>query len=110
MRHVQRVIDRVAVVQIDSVNVAVAQPVPPVLLPARPLRTALVDRARDRAPRRLVEYWAHMASLVPPTTWPLLDFRMRAAPRRRGAGCGASPRSVPALVDAVLAEVGPGGR
>ena len=66
---------------------------------------ASVDRARDTAPRRVVEYWAHEASLVAPTTWPLLDFRMRRAREDAWGGMRSVARDHPELVAAVLDEV-----
>ncbi|MFC8502971.1 winged helix-turn-helix domain-containing protein [Pedococcus sp. NPDC057267] len=105
MRHLQRVVDRVQVVQIDSVNVVTRSQYLPFFSRLGPYDTALLDRARDRSPRRLVEYWAHEASLVPPTTWPLLDFRMRRALDDSWGGMQRVARDHPELVEAVLAEV-----
>ena len=65
---------------------------------------------RDRAPRRLVEYWAHEASLIPPSTWPLLDFRMQRALADSWGGMQAVARDRPEVVVAVRAEVDGGGR
>lgn len=85
MRHVQRVIDRLQVIQIDSVNVVSRSHYLPFYSRLGDYDTTLVDRARDgtgprsRAPRRLVESWAHVASLIPPETWPFLGFRRATA-------------------------------
>jgi len=105
MRHVQRVVDRVGVVQIDSVNVLARSQYLPFFSRLGPYDTALLDRARDRAPRRLVEDWAHEASLVPPSTWPLLDFRMRAAAEKAWGGMRRILEERPDYVDLVRAEV-----
>jgi uncharacterized protein YcaQ len=104
-RHLQRVIDRVGVVQIDSVNVLTRSHYLPFFSRLGPYDTALLDRARDRAPRRLVEYWAHEASLIPPSTWPLLDFRMRAAAEKAWGGMRRILQERPDYVDLVAAEV-----
>ncbi|MEW1953958.1 crosslink repair DNA glycosylase YcaQ family protein [Terrabacter sp. NPDC080008] len=105
MRHVQRVVDRVGVVQIDSVNVLTRSQYLPFFSRLGPYDTALLDRARDRAPRRVVEYWAHEASLVPPSTWPLLDFRMRAAAEKAWGGMRRILQERPDYVQIVRAEV-----
>lgn len=105
MRQVQRVIDRVGVVQIDSVNVVCRSHYLPFFSRLGPYDTALVDRARDRAPRRLVEYWAHEASLVPPDTWPLLDFRMQWARERAWGGMRSIVHERPDLIPLVRDEV-----
>ncbi|GAA1893583.1 winged helix-turn-helix domain-containing protein [Lapillicoccus jejuensis] len=104
-RDVQRVVDTVGVVQIDSVNVLVRSQYLPFFSRLGPYDAALVDRARDRAPRRLVEYWAHEASLVPPATWPLLRFRMDRAAEDAWGGMVRVAREHPHLVEAVLTEV-----
>jgi uncharacterized protein YcaQ len=105
MRQVQRVIDHVGVVQIDSVNVVTRSHYIPFFSRLGPYDTALLERARDIAPRRLVEYWAHEASLIPPQTWALLNFRMKRAASDSWGGMRRVAREHPELVQAVFAEV-----
>ena len=105
MRHIQRVIDRVGIIQIDSVNVLTRSQYLPFFSRLGPYDTALLDRARDVGPRRLVEYWAHEASLVPPSTWPLLNFRMKRALAESWGGMQRVAREHPQLVEVVFAEV-----
>ncbi|MFE7505051.1 winged helix-turn-helix domain-containing protein [Promicromonospora sp. NPDC057488] len=87
MRHVQGVIDRLGLFQIDSVNVLARAHQLPLFARLGPYDTDLLDRATasgrharrsGRAAatdRRLVESWAHVAAYVPPHAWPLLAFR-----------------------------------
>lgn len=114
MRHVARVVDRVQVVQIDSVNVLTRSQYLPFFSRLGDYDPSLLDRARDgagpraRTGRRLVEYWAHEASLVPPTTWPLLAFRMERARERAWSRSFADTH--PELLEAVrtvVRELGP---
>ena len=105
MHHVQRVIDRVGVIQIDSVNAVTRSHYLPFFSRLGPYDTALLERARDAAPRRLVEYWAHEASLIPPQTWALLNFRMERAMSDSWGGMQRVAREHPELVQAVFAEV-----
>jgi uncharacterized protein YcaQ len=75
-RHLARVLGRVRLLQLDSVNVAVRAHYMPLFSRLGPYHRALVDDAAwahtARRPRLLVEAWAHEASLVPVQEWPLL--------------------------------------
>lgn len=104
-RHLQRVVDRLGVIQIDSVNVVSRSQYLPFFSRLGAYDTVLLDRMRDRRPRRLVEYWAHAASLVPPSTWPLLRFRMARAREEAWGGMVRAGQEHPGLVEVILAEV-----
>jgi uncharacterized protein YcaQ len=105
MRQIQRTIDRLGVVQIDSVNVLARTQYLPFFSRLGPYDCSLLDRARDRRPRRLVEYWAHAASLVPPSTVPLLRWRMARARDDAWGGMRQAEQQNPGLAELILAEV-----
>lgn len=104
-RHLNRVMDRIKVVQIDSVNVLVRSHYLPFFSRLGAYSRADLDRLRDRAPRGLIEYWAHEASLIQPATWPLLNFRMERAKDQAWGSMRRIRQEQPELVNLVLEEV-----
>lgn len=103
-RHVQRVLERVGLVQIDSVNVL-----------ERAHELALYSRLGPHPKGRLVaathrgdlfEYWGHEASFIPVAQQPLLRHKMAAA-EAGGAWSGLVrlAEAEPALIQDVFDEV-----
>ncbi|RJQ80034.1 winged helix-turn-helix domain-containing protein [Amycolatopsis panacis] len=106
-RHLSRVLSRVQLLQLDSVNVAVRAHYMPVFSRLGAYEPALVDDAawehRARRPRLLVESWAHEASLLPVEDWPLL----RSGAKRDGwwRHYAKVVETAPGLVEDILAVV-----
>lgn len=105
MRHLQQVVDRVGLLQIDSVNVLARAHLMPTFSRVGPYDTTLLDRASGRAPRRLVETWAHEASYVPPETYALLGWRRRAYLEHAWGVIREAPLRFSPLVDEILAMI-----
>jgi Uncharacterized protein conserved in bacteria len=108
-RHLKKVLSRIHLLQLDSVNVAVRAHYAPLFARLGPYPQALVDDAawshRVRMPRMLVEYWAHAASLLPIEDWPLLRYRMRRYREIYGARPHSVSNTAPGLVAQVLDAV-----
>ena len=110
LRHLERVVGRIGLLQIDSVNVLARAHLMPVYSRLGPYDVGLLDRAAAEPPRRLVECWAHVASFVPPTTYRLLEWRRRRyATEAWGSisGIALSHSSVVAEIRDLIAERGP---
>ncbi|WP_395608469.1 winged helix-turn-helix domain-containing protein [Pseudomonas sp. B22129] len=84
--HLNRMIERLGVLQIDSVNAVVRSHYLPLFsrlgnYPAVQLEQAAWSQGRRRS---LFEYWGHEASLLPMALYPLMRWRMERAQRGQG--------------------------
>ncbi|MBC3362698.1 winged helix-turn-helix domain-containing protein [Pseudomonas sp. SWRI154] len=84
--HVNRLIERLGVLQIDSVNALVRSHYLPLFSRLGPYQRDLLDQAAWSQGRRrtLFEYWGHEASLLPMSMYPLMRWRMERAARGEG--------------------------
>ncbi|MDX6701707.1 MAG: uncharacterized protein QOF26_1933 [Baekduia sp.] len=100
-----RVIDRVGLLQIDSVNVLQRAHYLPAFSRLGAYDVTLLDKLSHYAPRRLFEYWGHEASLIPVELQPHLRWRMRRARDDAWGGMRRIARDRPDLVAAVLEDI-----
>jgi len=112
VRHLRRALDRVGIVQLDSVNVFSRSHYIPLFSRLGPYPRETLDdltvhqnghdgRARpDR--RELFEYWGHEASLIPIDMQPLLRWRMARADQLAWTGVARVAKDEPGLVRRVL--------
>lgn len=84
--HVNRLIERLGVLQIDSVNAVVRSHYLPLFSRLGHYSPQLLEQAAWSQGRRrtLFEYWGHEASLLPMSLYPLLRWRMERAARGEG--------------------------
>ncbi|MCW2497471.1 crosslink repair DNA glycosylase YcaQ family protein [Jatrophihabitans sp.] len=105
-RHLRRVLDRIAVLQLDSVNVFCRTHYMPLFSRLGPYRRELLDKltAHTAGPirRELVEYWVHEASLIPVELHPLFRWRMAQADENAWGGIRRIAAEQPELVAEVL--------
>src|SRR5687767_16008615 len=105
--HMLRLLERLGLHQIDSVNVVSRAHYLPAFSRLGAYPRDLIDRMAWGRPRRLWEYWAHEASLLPFDLHPLLRWRMARA--ARGEGLWRSMKSFAgerkAEAEAVLARI-----
>ncbi len=103
MRTFDRTLARTGVLQIDSVNVFQRAHYVPLFSRMGRYDTALLTRAAERRPRRIVEYWAHVAAFMPVDLWPHMRHRMRFYREDGHAWVGLPERRE--LVASLLAEI-----
>ncbi|MBC3269125.1 winged helix-turn-helix domain-containing protein [Pseudomonas sp. SWRI81] len=82
--HLNRLIERLGLLQIDSVNAVVRSHYLPLFSRLGTYSSDLLDQAAWSSGRRrtIFEYWGHEASLLPLSMYPLMRWRMQRA--RRG--------------------------
>src|SRR6478609_1873993 len=75
-RHLVKLVDRLGVVQIDSVNVVSRTHYLPAFSRMGAYPRTLLEEVAWAKKRPLFEYWAHEGSLLPLSAQPLLRWRM----------------------------------
>jgi uncharacterized protein YcaQ len=105
-RHLRKVLDRIAVLQIDSVNVFSRAHYLPVFARIGNYPRETLDRLTAYQPRpngrEMFEYWAHAASLLPVSMHPLMRWRMDRAHTEPWPGIRRIAKDNPGLLDDIL--------
>ena len=105
-RALRRVLARVGLIQIDSVNVLARAHEMPVYSRLGPYDVDdVLYRAAFKAPRRLFEYWGHEASFLPVALQPLLRWRMERAADEAWGGIRRIADERPELLRELVAAV-----
>jgi uncharacterized protein YcaQ len=106
-RRMNRTINRLGLLQIDSVSVSARAHYMPLFSRLGPYPREALERAAWGKPRKLFEYWAHEASLLPLETQPLLRWRMDRAAAGEGIykGLAVFGREQAPAVAAVLERI-----
>ena len=108
VRHVRRVFDDLALLQLDFVNVVVPSHYLVLFSRLGPYDTRRLDELVFRR-REVIEQWAHEASLVPAASWPLLAHRRRRhlpRPRNLAPFLARNPEYVARVLE-VVRDAGP---
>jgi uncharacterized protein YcaQ len=105
MRHLRRVLRRLHLIQMDSVNVLQRAHFMPLYSRLGPYPTALLERAAYRRPRELFEFWGHEASLITVDLQPLFRWRMARAKEFAWGSMTRIATEQPELIAWVLDEV-----
>lgn len=106
-RHIHRMMERLGVLQIDSVNVFARSHYLPVLARLGEYDPALLDRIFLSRTTHYVEYLAHEATFIPIEDWPLWQFRMADFRRRfarEGSWMNSNARTVQWVKDELRAR------
>ncbi len=98
MRTFSRTLTRTGVLQVDSVNVLQRAHYMPLFSRMGPYDIAMLKRASEQKPRRMVEYWAHVQAFMPVDLWPVMQHRMKGF--RESPRWGAWLKTNPGLVRA----------
>jgi uncharacterized protein len=105
-RQIEALVKRLGAVQLDSVNVFLRSHYMPVFSRLGPYDRSRLDRiaAHGDGPfdRRLVEYWAHEASLIPMELHPLFRWRMADVDREAWGSIARVAHEQPDLVAQTL--------
>jgi uncharacterized protein YcaQ len=114
VNRIASLVSDLGVLQLDSVNVFSRAHYMPVFSRLGPYDRSRLDRiaghGAGKVDRRLVEYWAHEASLIPVELHPLFRWRMADVDREAWGSIGRIARDQPGLVAetlALVAEQGP---
>jgi uncharacterized protein len=105
MRHLRRVLRRLHLIQMDSVNVLQRAHFMPLYSRLGPYPVQLLERAAYRPPRELFEFWGHEASLITTDLQPLFRWRMARAADFAWGNMRRVVAEQPELVAWVLDEV-----
>ncbi|TGO05975.1 winged helix-turn-helix domain-containing protein [Serinibacter arcticus] len=103
-RQLRSAVERLGVLQLDSVNVFERSHYLPLFARLGPYDKALLDRLTFTARSPFIEYWAHQASLVPVTDWPLWRWRQEAY-RERGTEPDSWAAQHPEMLDLLRREL-----
>ncbi|WP_235830722.1 winged helix-turn-helix domain-containing protein [Arthrobacter cheniae] len=100
-RAVRAAVQRLQVLQIDSVNVLVRSHYLPLFSRLGSYERSQLDAMSSADPRSLVEYWAHEASLVAPELFPYL----RVWQRRTWMGAGSVPAAQREVLELAILDL-----